>query len=862
MALPHPPLESLVSFRSIVATLRAAFVATGVGVLLAACEGQNCFRTPTGTCGGPGPTDTTSVVDSLPPTVLIELPDDSAIVAAGDSVFVQVHATDNRRVASITLEGYALRGDPNLGTGVIATRFVSKTIDLSGIPGPVRDTVVQRYLNATVDSTPERQVRIVATVRDTMGLVDKDSVVIHIGGPRIEIVAPTAAETFAAGTQIPVHIRAEDHNDRVRSVRVRVTGLPTPFDQTIQLASPVEVVDTTLIVPLPLNTTGPAVINAEVTSGANITAVARPVTVGIRAASPDASPPQVRFNVSAPARMERSDTITVYVNAVDDQRVDSIGVTAAFRFGGGVFYFQRPPSAAAVDSFKIPLSLVTLTASDTTQLRIEITAWAVDPTHNCGAAVSPNILQSLPCGTVSGSRVAAGLNGFELLTLVSRGSTVATIPGDVIADLASDGARVYASNYSRNRVEVLPVFSATFATPVSVGSNPWGLAIGRTGDSLLVANSGGTNIDAVALSPAGPTGVIRRLGTADVEIYDLLYSVEADTVTELTALNFSDRPQFLGQVTTGQIVYSTLPTATAANGTIRIYDPNKDVTQTFNRGTEIFDQYVTRTQGKAIVVNALSAGAGVNGTLIVCPRKLYTAQSDPPCVQGFVTDVANTLDGMRTAMTTDTRVDLGLDAETIGLSDTTFVAISRDRSSVAFGEGARNPGRVMLFRSAGGVFTGSSRETADLINNAADKVIGLALNGDGSLGVARGQQVYFFDNQLRLQGVVASGSPTGGTALHPLNTGYPSDDGRRLGFTSGIENGTPYIDVIDDFSFRSLRRLVIRDPVIGSMIAVPVQAGDPEFGVYELRLFALTSRGILRIGLTAGPTGDLSLTPD
>src|SRR5690606_17436421 len=109
---------------------------------------------------------------------------------------------------------------------------------------------------------------------------------------------------------------------------------------------------------------------------------------------------------------------------------------------------------------------------------------------------------------------------------------------------------------------------------------------------------------------------------------------------------------------------------------------------------------------------------------------------------------------------------------------------------------------------------GSTVNTDDLIGNAAERVVGLSLNGDGTLGIARGAESYFFDRSLRLQGVVESGRPSGGVALHPLNRGYPSTQALRVGFVSGVDAaGQPYVDVVDSYSFRQLRRIPIRDAV-------------------------------------------------
>ncbi|HEX8450510.1 MAG TPA: hypothetical protein VF647_00370, partial [Longimicrobium sp.] len=520
--------------------------------------------------------------------------------------------------------------------------------------------------------------------------------------------------------------------------------------------------------------------------------------------------------------------------------------------GAAVDRYLTDRRRGAQDTARIPLGQLGLSPADTVTLSVEVTAWAVDAAGNCGAATSPGTPQRLPCALAGGAHVAAGVSGRLLTILVTRGTTVAfPSPGDTIADIASDGRRVFASNMNANRVEVLPITGLAFGAPVSVGSRPWGLAVGATGDSLLVANSGGTNISVVALPATGTPQEVRRIRTADVELYDVSYDVKTDSVSRVVVGRYSDRPQFLGQLSSGQILYSTRPTPAGVEGTIRVYDRRKDTSYEFNRGTEIFTNYATRTIGKGIVVNALDAGLSPGSTITVCPRRLRPDQSDPSCVNGLATAVSAALTSMRNAGTTDTRLDLGVDAGTIGLSDTTFVATSTQRNAIAFGEGVREFGRILYFQLQGGNLVGSSRESSDLIQNAADRVIGLGLNSDGSLGVARGNQVYFFDSSLRLAGVTRSGSPTGGSAMHPLNAGYPANDGRRLGFTSGVDANGPYIDVIDTYSFETIRRLPVRDRVTGTVIAIPVLPGDPEAALlYTVRLFALTPSGILRIGLT------------
>jgi hypothetical protein len=184
-----------------------------------------------------------------------------------------------------------------------------------------------------------------------------------------------------------------------------------------------------------------------------------------------------------------------------------------------------------------------------------------------------------------------------------------------------------------------------------------------------------------------------------------------------------------------------------------------------------------------------------------------------------------------------------------------LVAASTDRRYVAVGEGVRENARIPLFEAVGGELE-MRGDVRDLISNAAERVIGLGINRDGSLGVARGDQAYFFNNLLRLQGVMESGSPTGGVALHPESGNYPFG-GQRLGFVSGTEGGRPYVAVINAFNFCELTRVYLRDPVTGALVVAPRAPADP--ANVNLRLYALTTSGVLSLTIT---NADLAPRPD
>lgn len=144
--------------------------------------------------------------------------------------------------------------------------------------------------------------------------------------------------------------------------------------------------------------------------------------------------------------------------------------------------------------------------------------------------------------------------------------------GNRFADLVSDGRRVFLSNLAKNRVEVFDIATRGFSN-FAVGSEPWGLALGLTRDTLFVANSGGTNISVVPLNSATLRELERRrVFTQNLQLYGISYD-SAGAPAGRAIADYSDRPQFVGQIRTGQLLYSTKPTSAARDGTVRIYDP-------------------------------------------------------------------------------------------------------------------------------------------------------------------------------------------------------------------------------------------------------------------------------------------------
>jgi hypothetical protein len=846
----YPPTEEFVS-PSTLRRLSAPFLTLALcGFALAACDGTNAF-TPRNPGGGPDDDEP----DETPPAVSIQFPTSgNTTVAVADSIFVRADVSDDVALARVDFEGFALRGDPELGTQQRFARFVTKTVSFPASRA-VEDTTLSRYLVAVEDdSTAERNVMIVVTAVDTAGNVSADTSLVNIGGPRVSIASPAPGTDFRGGTEIRVRLQAEDRVDLLRSVRLRASGA-FAFDTTLTLANSPEAVDSVVVIPIP-QVTGALTLEATAVSGSNITGNSRPVEVDILPAEQDQIPPRVTFQFQARARSEIDDSVTVIVSATDEIRVASVGATilAIHRRPGAApdtLAVLHRRTAGSLDTMTFRLSEIPLPQLDTMTLSLEVTAYGLDSSNNCGAATAPNVPQQQPCRNgPSGSRLA-DVPGRLFNSFIARGVTINFPNGDdVLADLVADSQRVYLSNFSSNRVEVLPLGSLSYGTPVAVGSEPWGLALGRTRDSLYVANSGGTNISVVPLrSSPLREAQDRRIFTRNERLFSVEY--RGEEVQKVVLYDYSDRPQFIAQASNGLLVYSTKPTPADTNGTVRIYDPRK-------LRSEIFIGYVDRhTPERAVVVNADSA-FHVDGPdyVMVCPRRRFGDSADPGfCVTGDPFFVADSLTRMRAAAPNaaggrwDTRLDIGSDIEEVGFADTTFVAASGNRDYIAVGEGVRQNARIPLFNApAGGDSLVLVGDVRDLISNTAERVIGLGLNFDGSLGIARGNLAYLFTSTARLQGVVPSGSPSGGVAIHPDNRNYPSGP-QRLALVSGIQNGRPYVDVINTFSFTFIKRVFIRDPVVGALAVAPRVDGDPANVVF--RIYALTSEGVLALQITS-----------
>ncbi|MEX0892050.1 MAG: hypothetical protein WEB88_07750 [Gemmatimonadota bacterium] len=828
-----------------------------------------------------------TVVDSGVPVVNILAPGSGATYPLGDSVLVTVGVSDLTGIKSISMKGIAIRQDPFANTQVV-DKLVEKTITFPQAPQTTlpTDTTVSRYLLATADTVSE-VVYIVVQATDSLGNVGTDTVDVSVGGPRVTLTNP--GSVVQAGGQLSLQIRAEDAAVGLDSMRISVTGVMDTTFYWRNLAPATDVTrDTTLIV---ANTTGTLTINGTAWNRNGIAGVAAEgISVEVtQTAVADTTKPQVLLTITPPGtRIELDDSITVSVTATDN------GGSGIRRMGAVVIAIPDT-STVARDTFYMASDTFTpgLTGSPTRVLTFRLSeafhelldwelprrftlqahAFAVDTAGNCGASVSTTFVPSLACDTVvdAGTNYYTALNagGLQTVVTVTAGSSVALPDGGTIADAVVDvpRQRLYMSNISNNKVDVLRLSDTTFVATGSasgkglVGAAPWGMVINNTGDTLIVANSGGTNISHVVIDDAQADDLEEDVGRRIRTPNNVLFTVIAGRSNGLVRYSaewhdFSDRPQFIAQHANGTLLYSTVPTSSATPGTIRFVDtdPNQngiaddepEVKLLYNR------EAVTSTDDTWAVayIDSLSIVGGVSSDDLII---LYDHVPGQPgsFLQSAALPINTALTDLQ-AKGSDVAwvAGAGWNIDAYALSDTTFVAASGDRNTIAFGEGASDPtGRIILccdvsFGVGGFIQFGVSDQVAvqDLINNASERVLGLGLNQDGLLGVARGSDnVYYFDEELRLQGQFTSGiaGGGGGAALHPLHATDVPPASERLSFV-GTPNQT--IKIIDTVHFYERGEIAIRDNITGPLRAylpnaaenVGLVPGDPNFIVVKL----------------------------
>jgi hypothetical protein len=836
------------------------------------------------------PTAVRRAAPGTPPDIVIDTPLVNAQINVGDSLYMRVLATGGNALKTIELAVFAVSGVKDLGTYAETPRYKEVTIPL---PPGTTDTVVRRYLQPiNPDNTALDSLIVQAIVIDSTGLRDTARVrATLVSGPKVNIESPVPNDSVTPGVALGIQVHATD-NDGIVQVQVRVQGSstwPTPLDTTVIATfggTQRDLVFTTAAL-VPANAPGRSriTVSASAIDGNRQPGTANPVSIFVRSAA-SIAPPLVTQVV--PLRSERTDTITVNANGAG---IAEVGVIV------------RDSVGTLLDS--IPVAMPTPFTSNVKQgvaLRLPIaaqgkhlaiTAYAIDQAGRIGYAVrSP----TLPPVTTRSAAIV------DSTTIVFGQTYTLPIPG-TIGDLAVDVGRgnVFLSNIENNKLEVWQNATKGFdAVGIAVGSLPWGLFVSATNpDTLLVANSGGTNISRVFIGDATVANLHEdlpnRILTRNVYVHVLTEFRDGNTgkitIQQQPVRSYSDRPQYLAQATTGRIYFSTRPTEFAEEGTIRYVETNPiypapdpriihDYVPT-EPGTEfryaifnvdsikvflappqsslsdrvaIYDHVYGSNDEKAVIcVNGFDA---VNN--VQCEGSTFdgTPVSAGGVPDGGIQSIINTL--MRKGSDVDSRIRL--DMAKLPLKDTTFVTSSFDHKWIAFGEGnsapAEDGARIIMVADSLSApaftrpqFSSPQVTVRDLTENASERVFGIGLDRSGKTLASHGLESYFTEVaspfHLRLQGKFNTLDEGAGIALHPLADGRNTPMPSRLAFVASSKGD---IEIVDIAYFISRGKLSLKYPIYGALKAsLPMPGDDPSV---ILKLFALTQRGLIVVDVT------------
>lgn len=666
-----------------------------------------------------------------------------------------------------------------------------------------------------------------------------DSLSLTIGNlapPDVRIFSPLAGTFAVVGKGITISIWGKS-GLKIRSLGVTATGTFTRSDSVLFNSPLRDSTGFTDTLSIPASAPpGTLVLTPFLIDSLGTKTIGPQVTVTVQTAAQSNSVPNVNFGLTS--RVEVTDTIHVEAN-------DPAGITALG------YEFRDSTNAARRDSIQLNGQLTS--AIKTFTLKLPYTSFPTTIFVR-GFARNSN-------GTLGYAKLAGGADRVDTVTVVA-GVTRPLPLGGVVADgyYHAGKDRLYLTNIVRNQLEVFNLADSSFKAPINVGSRPWGISVwphdrtGAVGDTILIANSGGTDISYVDLD-RGSTGLeVNRYALPNIIVYGIT-TVKSTTANGLdfqqrTKFDFSDRPQYIGATcidagggTCGDVIltYTTTPTPGQTNpfdklnGTIR-WENLSRATIDYRKSHFFFEQAVGQSTGRADTLEIVRYDANTGDSVKLVPYSQTVGTG-----------------------TAAVKYSVVVRLQEIAFRDTTFLRNSGNFQRAIMGEGGAllgsramgydvNPGFALTALDGNGVpqplftpfvdkgITGSAN-VSDQVANTFQQVSGVGINFDGSLGGVRGDSTYIFNPQLRLQGLLQTTLSNSGFDFHPNNKGPNSTPLiTRLAFAASAQ---PNIEIYDTHCYQLVGSVPIRDPIIG-----PIKAAlRPLTG--ELMLIGVTARGVV-----------------
>jgi len=796
--------------------------------------------------------------DLFPPTISMT-PSASSV----DSVLAfSAHVRDNLGVKRIHIEttgGVTAQYDT-----VFTTAVTDITVPLIvSVPRSVPSGTPINVLGTVFDGAGNKSA--VDTLHMTAG---------NLTPATVTFTSPVSGSIAVIGKSIILSISGTS-KVRVSSLGYSASGVFTGTDSTV-FASPLK--DTTSVLDtltIPAGTQpGSLVLTPFIRDSLGNHLVGTPITVTVQAASNVSAPPIVNFGVES--RIEVNDTL--FVSAIDTSGagIDTLGweirttPTGAVAARGQFASNSQFTSQQHTFSLAIPASLATSLPKT-----LYITAYGVTATHAKGYA-----------------KLSNGVQRMDTLTLVA-GVTRGLPSGGLVADAYYHPRwdRLYLTNITRDQVEVFSLADSTFHTAIPVGSRPWGITVwprdrngtaSSVGDTLLVANSGGTSIGFINLADRSIYSEGREVYTyplPNLVAYTVTTVSSATTgqpIQQRTAYNFSSRPQYvaatcktpsLANNTCSEVllVYSTTPTAGQSTPF-----PNRGTLRYENLTTKqshfFFEQAMGQGLSRSDTLEVERFGAGCTGAgTLQCVGSADSILV--PARQLFITAHTPSFPG-DTRLADTTVYSIVVDITKLAFFDTTFVRNSGNFQRTIAGENnLASNSRVIGYDVMRGMQTTTSSASGstlslptpsidngvshplavtDFIANTSARVSGVGINFDGELSAVRADSIYLIDSQLRLQGTMqtsTSGNP--GFDFNPKNSGNGVTSARQACYLFAAST-EPVIEVYENHYYQRVATIPVKSPIIG-----PIKSAY-RIATGQIMLIGATARGVVIVTLPPG----------
>src|SRR5689334_8448218 len=484
--------------------------------------------------------------------VIVACNDNTSIDPLRDRIPPTLSLTPRTGLAD-TVIGFNTEAKDNLGLKNIhvqAVGAVGVVFDTT-FTSTVTDIQLPFTLFASRTVPPGTPVTITAQAIDGAGNTSGvDTLIMATGNlppPQVAVLSPFSGSSAVVGKSILVTVMGKAAT-KVMSLGLNSTG-PVVRNDSVLFASPL--LDSTTMqdtIAIPANAApGTLTITPFLRDSLGQRAVGPSITINVQTAAQINSVPVVnQYCVGNSAydnacghvrRVEVTDT--VHVEADDPSGISQLGYEVRSTPGGPI-----DDSATFVSNGQLTFQPHTFT------MRL--------PYVNFPTTAYIQVFARNSNGVRAYAKLASGLDRVDTVTVVAGVTRSLPFGGQVADAVYHPGKdRLYLTNITKNRVEVFNLADSSFKAPVIVGSRPWGIAAwprdrnGTKGDTLLVANSGGTQISYVDLD-AGASG-------SGLEVFRyLLPNIIVSTITTTTSAtsglpirvetvyDFSDRPQYIG----------------------------------------------------------------------------------------------------------------------------------------------------------------------------------------------------------------------------------------------------------------------------------------------------------------------------